>query len=64
MESTTTPPHQTSATTDSGTLAALGTPGAETPEVKKLDLSKLSPPDKLEGARLEEITIDGICGVY
>lgn len=31
---------------------------------KKLDLSHLSPPLKLEEVVLEEITIDGICGVY
>lgn len=31
---------------------------------KKLDLSKLPPPGDLEEYRLEEITIDGICGVY
>ena len=34
------------------------------PPPKKLDLSRMSPPDNLEEARLEEITIDGICGVY
>lgn len=32
--------------------------------VKKLDLSQLSAPDNLEEARLESMTIDGICGVY
>ena len=30
----------------------------------KLDLSRLSPPDDLESARIETLTIDGICGVY
>ncbi len=33
-------------------------------QAKKLDLSKLSPPKPLEELRLEEVTIDGICGVY
>jgi mycofactocin precursor len=31
---------------------------------KKLDLSRMSPPENLEEVRLEEFTIDGICGVY
>ncbi len=31
---------------------------------RKLDLSRMSPPENLEETRLEEITIDGICGVY
>jgi len=31
---------------------------------EKLDLSQLSPPKPLEELRLEEVTIDGICGVY
>ena len=30
----------------------------------KLDLSKLDPPADLEEVSIEEITIDGICGVY
>jgi len=34
----------------------------QTPPV--LDLSHLQPPRKLADARLEEVTIDGICGVY
>lgn len=29
-----------------------------------LDLSNLAPPQPLEELRLEEVTIDGICGVY
>jgi mycofactocin precursor len=29
-----------------------------------LDLSRLAPPENLEEVRLEELTIDGICGVY
>lgn len=34
------------------------------PSTKKLDLSRMSPPENLEEVRLEEFTIDGICGVY
>ncbi len=34
------------------------------PPRKKLDLSTMSPPENVEEARLEEFTIDGICGVY
>lgn len=35
------------------------------PEAKpKLDLSRLDPPAHLEEVSVEEITIDGICGVY
>lgn len=30
----------------------------------KLDLSRMEPPKRLAEARLEEVTIDGICGVY
>ena len=30
----------------------------------KLDLSQLDPPANLEDCGVEEITIDGICGVY
>lgn len=30
----------------------------------KLDLSRMAPPKDLENTRLEELTIDGICGVY
>lgn len=30
----------------------------------RLDLSRMEPPRRLEEARLEEVTIDGICGVY
>ncbi len=33
-------------------------------QAEKLDLSQLSPPKPLEELRLEEVTIDGICGVY
>jgi len=29
-----------------------------------LDLSGLEPPESLTEERMEEITIDGICGVY
>ena len=34
------------------------------PEPRKLDLSGMAPPMKLSEARLEDLTIDGICGVY
>jgi mycofactocin precursor len=34
------------------------------PVPQPLDLSRLEPPRKLAEARLEEVTIDGICGVY
>lgn len=34
------------------------------PQSAKLDLSRLDPPEALEEYSLEEITIDGICGVY
>jgi mycofactocin precursor len=30
----------------------------------KLDLSRITPPERLEAVRVEELTIDGICGVY
>jgi mycofactocin precursor len=30
----------------------------------RLDLSAMEPPRRLAEARLEEVTIDGICGVY
>ena len=33
-------------------------------EPGKLDLSRVAPPANLESFELEEITIDGICGVY
>ncbi len=40
-------------------------PAADTPqEGAPLDLSHLEPPRDLEQVRLEEVTIDGICGVY
>ena len=37
-----------------------------TPEApaERLDLSHMEPPKRLAEARLEEVTIDGICGVY
>lgn len=31
---------------------------------RKLDLSRLEPPADLEECSIEEMTIDGICGVY
>ncbi len=33
-------------------------------EPPKLDLSRLDPPADLDDVCVEEITIDGICGVY
>jgi mycofactocin precursor len=30
----------------------------------RLELSRMAPPRELEALRLEELTIDGICGVY
>jgi mycofactocin precursor len=30
----------------------------------RLDLSALEPPRQLDELRLEDVTIDGICGVY
>jgi mycofactocin precursor len=44
-----------------------GEPPASAPaqeQKPKLDLSKLDPPADLEECSVEEITIDGICGVY
>ena len=38
-------------------------PAAGAPAVV-LDISRLEPPRDLEQVRLEELTIDGICGVY
>ena len=34
------------------------------PPKRKLDLSRLEPPADLAECSIEEITIDGICGVY
>lgn len=31
---------------------------------RKLDLRGMAPPAKLSEVRLEDLTIDGICGVY
>ena len=42
-------------------------PAAEQPQPskrKKLDLSHLPAPENLSETSVEEITIDGICGVY
>lgn len=41
--------------------AADGNPAATRP---KLDLTGLEPPTDLEECSIEEMTIDGICGVY
>jgi mycofactocin precursor len=41
--------------------------GAQPPSVpprRKLDLTRVAPPENLESVRVEELTIDGICGVY
>lgn len=40
--------------------------GGETAPAQKpkLDLSRLGKPERLEEVTLEDITIDGICGVY
>jgi mycofactocin precursor len=38
--------------------------GASAPAAPLLDLSHMEPPRRLKEARLEEVTIDGICGVY
>ena len=43
--------------------SAPGTP-LEASAAPRLDLSRLEPPRNLAAARLEEMTIDGICGVY
>ena len=43
-------------------IAAGKTAGAKAP--RKLDLSRLEAPDSLEECSVEEMTIDGICGVY
>jgi mycofactocin precursor len=40
--------------------ASSGNPPAPRP----LDLRGMAPPAKLSEARLEDLTIDGICGVY
>jgi mycofactocin precursor len=40
---------------------------SETPAAagkRRLDLSRLDPPADLEESSIEEMTIDGICGVY
>jgi mycofactocin precursor len=31
---------------------------------RKLDLTRIAPPENLETVRVEELSIDGICGVY
>jgi len=41
-----------------------GAPSATPSAVPALDLSRLEPPRRLAEARLEDVTIDGICGVY
>ena len=37
---------------------------APQPVQRKLDLSRLEPPAHLDESSIEEMTIDGICGVY
>jgi mycofactocin precursor len=46
--------------------AASGEPAGESQpgQPPRLDLSRMEPPRRLAEARLEEVTIDGICGVY
>ena len=39
-------------------------PGAAPEAARKLDLRGMEPPAKLSEVRLEDLTIDGICGVY
>ncbi len=39
-------------------------PQAAPAGARKLDLRGMEPPAKLSEARLEDLTIDGICGVY
>lgn len=39
-------------------------PAAPEAPAERLDLSRMEPPKRLAEARLEEVTIDGICGVY
>lgn len=42
-----------------------GPPAAAAPaRRRKLDLSRIDPPENLEELRVEELSIDGICGVY
>ena len=55
---------QQSTTPETGgeTIAAGKAAGAKAP--RKLDLSRLEAPDALEECSVEEMTIDGICGVY
>jgi mycofactocin precursor len=44
--------------------ARADSPPQTPPAAPRLDLSRLEPPRRLAEARLEEVTIDGICGVY
>ena len=44
--------------------AAHGTPPSVPAQPRKLDLSRIAPPQNLESIRIEELSIDGICGVY
>lgn len=59
-------PRVPSPSTDRGNEEShLAQSGAEIPAVsRKLDLRGMAPPVKLAEARLEDLTIDGICGVY
>ena len=41
-----------------------GTPPSVPSKPRKLDLSRIAPPENLESIRVEELSIDGICGVY
>lgn len=60
-------PTQDAATQDiSPESGAEKTSSANAPQStrRKLDLSRLEPPAHLEESSIEEMTIDGICGVY
>jgi mycofactocin precursor len=52
------------AQTEAQTAARADSPPQTPPAAPRLDLSRLEPPRRLAEARLEEVTIDGICGVY
>lgn len=47
-----------------GAPAAATAASAPATHPRKLDLRGLEPPRQLSEARLEDLTIDGICGVY
>lgn len=57
---------QITATTESPLQTGVPAGQAEPASTKpiKLDWSRVAPPRNLESARVEELSIDGICGVY